>query len=59
MRVDIDNAMPRCALEEQARLAGKVVGHVGVIVEMVARQVGEQRRIETNTVNASLRQGVR
>ena len=59
MRIDVDDAVPRRALEEQPRLAVEVLGHVRVIVEMIARQVREDSRIEPHPVNTSLRQGVR
>ena len=46
-------------LEEQTRLSLEVVEHVSVIVEVVTRQVGKQHCLETNTIDASLRQCMR
>ena len=39
---------------EQARLRGRVARHRAVVVEVVVRQVGEQRAIEGDAVDAPL-----
>ena len=44
---------------EQARFGGGVIVHVAVVIEMVARQVGEYRDIECNPIDAALVESVR
>ena len=51
--------MPRRAFREQARLGRKIIVHTLVIIEVVAAQVREDRRVDAHTVDASLRQCVR
>ncbi len=59
-RVEIEHggAVARQKLGEEPRLRREIRGHVGVIVEMVARQVGEGRRREREPVEAVLVEAV-
>jgi hypothetical protein len=44
---------------EQPRLGPPVAGHVAVIVEMIAGQIGKDRRIDIHAVQTPLIEGVR
>ena len=57
--VDVDHAVRQVRPRQQPRLGGAVGLHRAVIVQMVARQVGENRRVEAHAVDAPLVEGVR
>ena len=52
--VEHRRAVPRQQLGEEAALGREIGRHVGVIIEMVARQVGERRRRQREPVEAEL-----
>ena len=56
--VDVDDADARISLEQSA-LGREVVLHVGVEVEVVLREVGEERRREVRAVDAMERKRMR
>ena len=57
VRIDHARAQPRPG--EQLRLRGAIRAHRAVVVEMVARQIGEQRHREIDAVDAALIDAVR
>lgn len=56
--VDADDPLAGPRWCEQPRLGLEVVGHVGVEVQMVLREVGEQRHVIAHPVDPVLSQGV-
>ena len=52
--VEIDDRVHQARPMEQRGLGGAVAPHVAVIVEMIARQIGEQRGVEAGPVDAPL-----
>ena len=52
--VDIDHARHQVFAREQPRLGGAVAVHRAVIVEMIAREVGEHRGLEPHGTHARL-----
>ena len=57
--VDIDHDPFQSRPAEQARLGMGIVFHVAVIIEMIARQIGQHCDIERRAVDAPLREAVR
>ena len=57
--VDVDHARLQVRAREQPRLGGAVVFHGAVIVEMIARQVGERGGAEAHGADARLVERVR
>ena len=57
--VGIDHRRAQAGPREELRLGGAVRGHRLVIVEMIAREVGEQRDVERRAVDAALVEAVR
>jgi hypothetical protein len=57
--VVVDDARFECGPREELRLGGAVVGHRDVIVEVIAREIREQRDVELDTVDAALIESVR
>src|SRR5690606_25363341 len=57
--VDVHDPLLELTLEEQPRLHLAVRAHVAVIVDVIAAQVGEERRIKLHAVDAVLLERVR
>ena len=52
--IAINDGVFQCFAFKQARLGGAVGGHVAVIIEMIAREIGEERAVEINAGDAVL-----
>src|SRR5258708_7469877 len=57
--VQVEHRVLQLRRFEQALLRARVALHVAVIVEMVAREIGEQSRAESDAVDAPLLQADR
>ena len=57
--VDVDHHPFQAGPAEQPRLGVGIVVHVTVVIEMIARQVGQHRDVERRAVDAPLREAVR
>ncbi len=57
--VEIDHRRLQPRRGEQARLGRAVAGHVAVVIQMIAGEIGEHRHVEVHRIDAALVQRVR
>ena len=57
--VDVDHHPFEPGPVEQPRLGVGIAFHVAVVIEMIARQIGQHRHIENGAIDAPLRQAMR